>query len=196
LSKCDAARQARARNSPAAPGLEAQCAALLATEASSVAAAGPTIAAFQPENTIKVRVRYRKELGYKGDTNAFGYVGPTSCSAFSVSVAMGDGSARQRNLIPISSDSKMAEADGYYVCRYFVSEIPLDQAISLNVSVSSLDLSAAWKGGAEAQPPAGQQRTILNATATQTLTASSPRATVTFEMLYAAVAVEGLRRER
>jgi hypothetical protein len=168
---------------------------------SSVAATDIPVAAappFQPENTIKVSVRYRKELGYKGDTGPFGYLGPTSCDAFSVSVAVGDGSVRQRNqiLIRISTDFKMEESRGYYVCSYLISEIPLDQAASVSVGVSGLDLSAAWKGGGEAQPPAGQQRTILDATRTTMLNASQPRATVSFEMFYAAVAIEGLRRDR
>src|SRR5687767_2655063 len=87
LTKCEAAEKARARNSPAAPGLEKQCAAERASGVSNAATAteavrrnpgpeSPTVtklekfgpggaalrafAASQPESTIKVRVRYKK----------------------------------------------------------------------------------------------------------------------------------------
>jgi hypothetical protein len=147
-----------------------------------------TRAAFQPENTIKVSVRYRTELGYEGDTNAFGNVGPTSCSAFSVSVAVGDGSTRPENLIRISSDSKMDEAGGYYQCNYLVSEIPLNQPIRVSVSVSGINQFGAWKGGSQAQPPPGQQRTIIIVSGRDggplMLTATQPRARQLFEMVY------------
>ncbi len=256
LSKCEAAKVARARNSPAAPGLEAQCAAQLA-EASSVASSTEAIASrsretrksdlqrevaeenqrlkaisaevaekqdastlgklgsffgsdpqpsgvataaqkqgaggaarraapgFQPENTIAVRVRYRKDYGYRADTSALGRVGSASCAVFSISAAVSDGSTRQRNAIPISSNSKMEEAGDYYVCNYIASGIPLDQAIAVSVAVVGSDLSAAWEGGDAAEPPAGQQRTILDATRTAMLNASQPRARLSYEMVYA-----------
>lgn len=214
LTKCEAAKQARARNSPAAPGLEKQCAAEQASGVSAVATAGndlrrvppgesPTatkaerfgaggaawlaFAASQPENTINVRVRYKKEYGYEGDTGAFGYVGPTSCNAFSVSVTVADGSVRQRDLIRIGSDSKMTEAGDYYICSYLASFVPVGQPMSVSVSVSTSHLSEAWKGGASAQPPAGQQRTVLNATRTAVLDPAQPRARLSYEMVYAPV---------
>jgi hypothetical protein len=151
-------------------------------------ATGRARAALQPENTIKVTVRYKKEFGYVGDTNAFGYVGPTSCSAFSVSVVMGDGSAGQQNPFRISSDSKMEERDGYYFCTYLVSDIPLNQPVRVSVSLSSLDQSGVWKGGSQAQPAPGQQRTIIIVSGREggplILTATQPRATQLFEMVY------------
>ena len=152
-------------------------------------AAGRVEAAFQPENTIMVKVRYKKEFGYLGDTNAFGNVGPTSCGAFSVSVMFSDGS-RPENPIRISSDSKMAEAGGYYVCSYLVSDIPLNQPTIVSVGISGLDRSATWKGGSYAQPPRGQQRTIIIVSGRVpgsgvTLTQTQPRARQTFEMIYA-----------
>lgn len=215
LTKCEAAKQALARNSPAAPGLEAQCKAEQASGVSAVATAGndrrrvppgesPTatkaerfgasgpawiaFAASQPENTIKVRVRYKKEYGYEGDTGAFGYIGPTSCNAFSVSVAVADGSVRQRELIRIASDSKMAEAGDYYMCSWLASEIPIGQPMSVSVSVSTTHLTEAWKGGNAAQPPEGQQRTIIDATRTAVLDPAQPRARLSYEMVYAPVA--------
>ena len=87
LLKCEAARVARARNSPAVPGLEAQCAAEAPTDASDVASAEEAVAAIHDENTIIVRVRYRRELGYKVSAGPFGNFGRTSCGAFTVSAA-------------------------------------------------------------------------------------------------------------
>ena len=144
--------------------------------------------AFQPENTIKVSVRYKKEFGYVGDSNAFGYVGPTSCNAFSVSVVVGDGSVTQKYLIRISSDSKMEETGGYYFCHYLVSEIPLNQPTRVSVRLAGPDQFAAWKGGSQGQPPPGQQRTIIIVSGREgdpmTLTATQPRARQLFEMVY------------
>lgn len=213
LTKCEAAKQARARNSPAAPGLEKQCAAERASGVSAAATAtdavrrrprgeSPTVTkvekfgpggaallafvASQPENTIKVRVRYRKEFGYKGDTGAFGYVGPTSCDAFSISVAPVT-STRQRDPYRISSDSRMADLGGYYMCSYLVSELPLDQAMEVSVRMSAENSAGAWNGGDDAQPPTGTQRTIFEPTRTATLNASQPRARLSYEMIYAPV---------
>jgi len=142
--------------------------------------------ATQPDSTIAVRVRYRKAFGYKGDTGAFGYVGPTSCDAFSISVAP-VASARQRDPYRISSDSKMADAGGYYLCTYLVSFLPLDEPLTVSVAVSGTNASEAWKGADEAQPPEGQQRTILGGTRTATLNATLSRARLSYEMIYAPI---------
>ena len=146
-----------------------------------------TSAAFQPENSIKVSVRYKKEFGYKGDTNAFGYVGPTSCDAFSIS-ALPDPSVRLEYLIGIHSDSIMEEAGGYYMCSYLVSDLPLNQPIRVSVGMSGLGQAGPWKGGSQAQPPPGQQRTIIIVSGRDggplTLTPTQPRAQQLFEMVY------------
>jgi hypothetical protein len=149
---------------------------------------GRTRAALQPENTIKVTVRYKKEFGYVGDTNAFGSVGPTSCNAFSVSVVAGDGSTQKRIPSRISNDSKMEDADDYYICTYLVEEVPLDQPVRITVSLAGSNQFAAWQGGSQAQPPPGQQRTIIIVSGRGggplTLTATQPRARQLFEMVY------------
>ncbi|HSB26328.1 MAG TPA: hypothetical protein VLE19_00675, partial [Pyrinomonadaceae bacterium] len=152
-------------------------------------ATGRARAALQPENTIKVSVRYKKEFGYLGDTNAFGYVGPTSCSAFSVSVAIGNGADTVRYPIRISSESKMEEASGYYFCNYLVSDIPLDYPVTVSVSLTRIDPTAEWMGGTQKQPPPGQRRTIILVSGRESgpliLTATQPRARQLFEMIYA-----------
>lgn len=145
--------------------------------------------AFQPENSIQVSVRYKKEFGYLGSTNAFGDVGPTSCNAFSVSAIAGDGSAQQVNPIRISSDSKMEEIAGYYFCKYLVSDIPLNQPTRISVRLTGFDQSVPWKGGSQGQPPPGQQRTIIIVSGREgdplVLTDARPRARQLFEMVYA-----------
>ena len=145
--------------------------------------------ALQPENSIMVSVRYKTDYGYLGSTNAFGDVGPTSCSAFSVSAFVGDGAAQQLNPNRISSDSKMEVIAGYYFCNYLVSDVPLNQPIRVSVRFSSFDKSVPWSGGSQGQPPPGQQRTIIIVSGRDggplTLTATQPRARQLFEMVYA-----------
>jgi hypothetical protein len=138
-----------------------------------------------PENSIQVRVRYKKEFGYKDTTNAFGPIGPTSCSAFSISLSEPDGSERRRHPLRISSDSRMADVNGYYICTYLISDLPLDQSLGVSVRVSSTDLSAPWNGGDSAQPPTGERRAILDAMRTATLSVNMPRARLSYEMVYA-----------
>ncbi len=183
LAICDAARQARARNSPAAPGLERQCAAEKAVVSTVASDAAPV--AVQAEHTINVRVSYPKEFGYKHAANLFGGVlGPTSCSAFSIAAVMADGSVRS-NPIPTSGDSRMVESGAYYVCNYLIAHVPLDQAITVSVAMFGSDLFEPWIGGGAARPPAGQQRTILDATRTTMLNAAQPRSRLGYEMVYA-----------
>jgi len=151
-------------------------------------ATGRARAGLQPENTIKVSVRYKREYGYLSDTNAFGNVGPTSCNAFSVSIAFGDGSVGQGNPARITGDSKMEEASGYYFCNYLVSDVPLDQPVRVSVDLSRVEPTAVWKGGSQGQPPPGQQRTIIIVSGREggplILTATQPRARQLFEMVY------------
>jgi hypothetical protein len=187
LPICDAARVARARNSPAAPGLEATCAATRANEVSGAAAAAGAISATQADNTVNVRVSYKRVLGYKGYLSSLVKLGPTSCDAFLVSAELTDYSTRSRYPIAINSDSRMEDAGVVYVCNYLVSGIPLDQPVSVRVGVFGPDLLAAWKGDGEARPPVGQQRTILDASRTAILNVSQPRAKLSFEMVYAPV---------
>lgn len=141
-----------------------------------------------PANAIRVNVRYRKEYGYRGDTNAFGDVGPTSSDAFSVNVVAGDGLSRPGEyLISIASDGTMKGVGDDYVCSYLISELPLNKTIRVSVSLSGGRglATETWKGGSAATPPQGQQRAIVDGKRTVTLTESQPRATLVFEMVYA-----------
>jgi hypothetical protein len=141
-----------------------------------------------PANAIRVNVRYRKEYGYRGNANAFGDVGPTSCDAFSVNVVAGEGLYRPGEyLISISSDGTMKAMGGDYVCTYLISELPLNETIRISVTLSRSIATEQWKGGREAQPPPGQQRTIADGKRTLTLTESKPHAALVFEMSYSSL---------
>jgi hypothetical protein len=142
----------------------------------------------QPLNSIQVQVRYRTELGYKYDSGVFGGSGPTSCDAFFIS-ARPDPPVRQENLYGIHKTDKMREASGFYVCDFLVTDLQLNAPIKVGVDLADHRSSPfePWKGGVAAQPPPGQERTIIivGGTGTLTLSAAEPRATMLFEMVYA-----------
>jgi hypothetical protein len=151
----------------------------------------------QPPNSIQVQVRYKKEYGYKYDSGVFTGSGPSSCDAFSVS-AHPDPSVRQEHLFGIHKTDKMRESSGFYVCDFLVTDLPLNAPIRVGVDLAerrSLPFET-WKGGSEAQPSQGQQRTIIIVSGrasrehraqdeTVTLTDAQPSATRIFEMVYA-----------
>ena len=153
----------------------------------TVAAPGIAVEVFQPANTIRVRVMYRKAFGYMTESGPFGAIGPSSCNAFAVSAIGGGGSVRQRDPIPIATDFRMVSSGDYYFCNFLISELPLNQEVGVRVVLSGVDLMAPWKNGAEAQPPAGKERAVLEPNKIATLTVAQPRARLTFEMVYAPV---------
>jgi hypothetical protein len=84
----------------------------------------------------------------------------------------------------------------YYVCRYAL-KLPADRQVRVFASMGSdallpqadpnpLFLTGAWIGGAgQAKPPAGSMR-MFNGSKYAKLDQSNPRATVDFELIYAA----------
>lgn len=139
----------------------------------------------QPPNSVRVEIRYNKDYGYSGSGSPFGgETGPSSCGSFSVDFAM-DPPARQETLIPITREPIMREADGYYVCDFLVSELPLNRNITISAKLGEgVSPTAAWLGGSQSQPPLGWQREVSDGTKTVTLTESEPRTSVSFEMVY------------
>src|SRR5258708_4123924 len=116
----------------------------------------------QPLNSIQVQVRYKKEYGYKYDSGVFAGSGPSSFDAFSIS-ARPDPSVGLEHLYGIHKMDKMVESNGFYVCDFLVTDLPLNAPIRVGVDLAdqrNLPLEA-WKGGSQAQPPPGQQRTII-----------------------------------
>ncbi len=144
----------------------------------------------QPENSVAVQVRYPLRYGYVGTSSAFGEVGPYSCDAFSVhaGVATSGSEDRQPQLIRIAKEGRMRSGGGMYTCDYQVSELPLDQTVTLRVGIGSPrePSTEAWVGGSEAQPPQGQFRAIVDGIRSLQLNAGQPRAGLVFEMTYAA----------
>jgi hypothetical protein len=142
----------------------------------------------QPLNSIQVQVRYRTDLGYKYDSGVFGGSGPTSCDAFFISAGP-DPAVRQENLYGIHKTDKMRKSSGFYVCDFLVTDLPLNAPIKVGVDLADHRTSPfePWKGGIAAQPPPGQERTIIivGGTGTLTLSDAEPRATMLFEMVYA-----------
>jgi hypothetical protein len=152
----------------------------------------------QPPNSIRVQVRYKKEYGYKYDSGVFAGSGPGSCDAFSIS-AQPDASVRPENLYGIHKTDKMLESGGFYVCDFLITDLPLNAQIKVGVDLTdhrTLPFET-WKGGTQAQPPPGQERTIIIVSGRASregrvqnepvmLTQAQPRATRIFEMVYAA----------
>ena len=101
LSKCEAAQVARARNSPAAPGLEAQCrdelvAAELASIGATIAAADPAIAAARNADTDpSYQLGFDIATGIFGDP-ALGARGNTATGPGSMAIRNGLGEAGRR----------------------------------------------------------------------------------------------------
>ena len=89
-----------------------------------------------------------------------------------------------------------AEDGEYYVCRYSISDLPLDRTISIEADINpsflpptyngfdkSVRLTAPWIGGSQPQPPPGYQRVLIG-NRQVTLTEKQPRASVDLEVVY------------
>ena len=143
----------------------------------------------QPENTIRVEVRYPTAYGYKNAAGVFDPA-PNSCDAFSVKAAPVTAGRprenRQLEMIQIAKQARMRDSNGVYVCEYLISYLLLDQPINVRVGVGSPrePSTEAWMGGSEAQPAQGQRRAIADDSRTVLLTANQPRASLTFDMTY------------
>ncbi len=74
-----------------------------------------------------------------------------------------------------------------YVCEYLVGELPFDKPVVVGVTMRSpRDPSTQpWMDGSESQPTQGQKRVIVDGRRSLQLTATAPRASLVFEMVYA-----------
>lgn len=138
----------------------------------------------QPPNSIRVAVRYKKEYGYKSDRGLFD-PGPSSYSAFSISAKL-ETTDRPRDPLLISNEGKLRDSGGFYICDYLVSDVPLNETITIIIGLADQRITPfeKWKGGSQTQPPRGYRRVILDATQRVTLTKREPRASLVFEMVY------------
>ena len=134
----------------------------------------------QPYNSVLVRIRIRKEHGYKSES-AQGGPGLGSCDVFAVSLAKPARPAVENVLIPVRRPEMIREVQGYYFCEFLVSGLALDQDVTIGASV---DDQGPWLDGAQSQVPSGSQRVLTDRERTVTLSQSNPRATMNFEVMY------------
>lgn len=133
----------------------------------------------QPFNSVLVRIRFKKEYGYRSESARGGEPGLSSCDAFSVGLAKAARPSVPNVLIPVRRPEKITEVHGYYHCEFLISGLALDQDVTVGASV---DDQGPWLGGTQAQLPSGYQRVLTDRERTVTLTQSDPRATMNFEM--------------
>lgn len=134
----------------------------------------------QPSNSVLVRIRFKKDYGYKSES-AGGGAGLGSCDVFSVSLAKPARPSVPNVLIPVRRPEKISEVHGYYHCEFLVSGLALDQDVTIGALV---DDQGPWLDGAQSQVPSGYQRVLTDRERTVTLTQSDPRATMNFEVIY------------
>lgn len=118
---CDAARSARARNSPAAPGLEKQCATQVAdaaTRIEALAATGARIADADPA-TANARARIGDADYQHGFDVATGLFGNPALGAQG-NTLMGPGSARLRDSLPPMGQTGFNDAVKFHTARDYL----------------------------------------------------------------------------
>lgn len=133
----------------------------------------------QPYNSVLVRIRFKKEYGYKSES-AQGGPGLGSCDAFTIGLANAVRPSVPNVLIPIRRPERISEVHGYYHCEFLISGLALDQDVTVNASV---DDQEPWLGST--QPlPSGYQRALTDQQRTVSLSQGMPRATMNFEVIY------------
>ena len=143
-----------------------------------------------PPSTIRVRIRYKEELGYNEDHDTYGDKGPFSCSAFAVRTTVITTGAPgtfgiEKGVGTINPHEPMRAGDGLYSCWFTISDLPFRQVIKVFGMVRNRPryLSERWTGGSQPQPPPGYVRTVLGSRG-MTLTSQQQNAVVDLEMVY------------
>lgn len=134
-----------------------------------------------PNNSVRLIIKYDKNYGHADTRTAFGD-DPHACTAFAVSVTPAT-AAPSTKLIAIPSTGRLSSTEEQYTCEYIIADVPQD--FPLAIDVSPRDPTGAWIDGSDAQPPAGQQRTIPNSKRTVTVTKAQSRVRIDYEMVYA-----------
>ena len=142
----------------------------------------------QPENSIRIEVRYPIAYGYQeaNSQGAFGDLGPGSCNAFAFDYLVAPQDPEVHGLIGLESGNRMRNSNGLYVCEYTITNLPLDEPITVRVGMSGQRTSASdvWLGGSQPRPGRQQRRAIVDGERHVVLTAHQPRARLRFEMIY------------
>jgi|GEM_PF-2383675 len=143
-----------------------------------------------PDNSVRIYIRYSKELGYVSTQTAFGNTGPYSCDAFTVDARTGGLGGYKSTGDSIVSPAKMTTKDSNYVCGFTITSLPRNQTLTVSAAVinEARFLIAPWLGESQPRPPRDYERAILRGLQDVTLTSSHPFDIVTFEMVYAPVA--------
>ena len=144
--------------------------------------------ALRNADTIRVEIHYPVSYGYKNASGLFD-PGPNSCDAFQVSPAIGnpDRDRLQPELTKITVQPSMRSVNGEYICDYLIADLPENQAITVSARVGTArePSSEAWMGGDDAQPAAGETRTIADPVRSVMLSAQQPSARLIYTMRYA-----------
>jgi hypothetical protein len=121
-----------------------------------------------------------------------------NCTAFRVEATVQEGTpgtfGQARAVGNWTVQNEPTEENGYYVCRYSITDrnpLPRNRGIKVsaflgpfaNAELNQALITGAWFGAGGPQPPPGNQRVVIGGRGV-TLTDSAPRVTVDFEVLY------------
>jgi len=121
-----------------------------------------------------------------------------NCTAFRVEATVQEGPSgtfgQTSSVGYWTVQNEPTEENGYYVCRYSVTDrnpLPRNRAIKVSAylgpfasaQLNQALITGSWFGAGAPQPPSGYQRVVVGGRAV-TLTDSAARVTVDFEVLY------------
>ncbi len=121
-----------------------------------------------------------------------------NCTAFRVETTVQEGTpgtfGQASSVGYWTVQNEPTEENGYYVCRYSVTDrnpLPRNRVIKVSAflgpfasaELNQALITGAWFGAGGPQPPPGNQRVVIGGRGI-TLTDSAPRVTVDFEVLY------------
>lgn len=143
-------------------------------------------------------IRWKKEYGLPSTDGGQTPNKALNCTAFRVTVTVQEGTpgtfGQASSVGYWTVQNEPTEENGYYICRYSVTDrnpLPRDRVIAVSAflgpfasaQLNQALITGAWFGASGPQPPPGYQRVVTGGRGI-TLTASAPRVTVDFEMVY------------
>jgi hypothetical protein len=143
-------------------------------------------------------IRWKKEYGLPSTDGGRTPNKALNCTAFRVETTVQEGTpgtlGQASSVGYWTVQNEPTEENGYYVCRYSVTDrnpLPRNRLIKVSAFLgpfASAELNRAlitgrWFGAGGPQPPPGDQRVVIGGRGI-TLTDSAARATVDFEMVY------------
>jgi hypothetical protein len=143
-------------------------------------------------------IRWKIEFGLPSTDGGRTANKALNCTAFRVTVTVQEGTpgtfGQASSVGYWTIQNEPTEENGYYICRYSVTDrnpLPRNRLIKVSAFLgpfASAELNQAlitgsWFGAGTPQPPSGYQRVVVGGSGI-TLTDSAARATVDFEMVY------------